>query len=265
MDLAAKRELLEGMVPAAMEAGHAIMRIYAESDTMNVQTKSDQSPVTDADLISSDILVERLSDLLPEAIVVSEEGPGEHFHERNKFRQVFLVDPLDGTKEFVKHNDEFCINIALVEDGRAELGLIYAPAKGLVYYGIRGGGAWRMQGGAEAERISSTSFSWTSSGLRFITSRSHMNGNTVSFIEQFSRPVLIHRGSAIKFLWIARGDADVYPKRGRTMEWDTAAGQVILEEAGGAVIDFATRQPLRYNKADLANPHFLAFGKAVDA
>jgi 3'(2'), 5'-bisphosphate nucleotidase len=171
------------------------------------------------------------------------------------------VDPLDGTKEFVKRNDEFCINIALVEKGKAILGVILTPAKGQAYYAYENGGAWQWNPGGSPIRYRSSLFSWKNAGLRFITSRSHMNTETTTFIRGFAEPIILQRGSAIKFVWISRGDADAYPKFGRTMEWDSAAGQILLEEAGGQVLEYSTRNPLRYNKKDLANPHFIAHGK----
>lgn len=239
------------------------MKIYEHPKGFGYEEKEDTSPVTDADFISSEVLIRRLSGILPEALVISEEGPKADFGIRSKYQYVFLVDPLDGTKEFIKRNDEFCINIGLVDHGVPILGLIYAPAKNQVYYGIKNGGAWHLDGNGQARRIMSSSFDWTNGRVRFITSRSHMNPATTDYIRGFNDPVILQRGSAIKFLWIARGDADVYPKKGRTMEWDTAAGQIILEEAGGQVLDFNEKSPLRYNKERLSNPDFIAFGKTM--
>lgn len=261
MDSKTLQELTYKIIEIAKDAARVIMQVYMDPKGFAVERKEDHTPVTRADQLSSRIIERGLNQLFPEALVVSEEGTQWSYDERKRYDHIFLVDPLDGTKEFVKRNDEFYINIALIEKGKPVLGVILAPAKEQVFFAHENGGAWQLMPNGETKRYLSSPFSWKDNQLRFITSRSHMNTETTTFIRGFAEPVILQRGSAIKFAWIARGDADIYPKIGRTMEWDTAAGQVLLEEAGGQVLEFISRQPLRYNKEDLANPNFLALGK----
>lgn len=261
MDTSDLEQLLHKIIAITVQASSVIMDIYNDPNGFAVERKEDNTPVTRADQLSSNLIEKELNRVFPEALVVSEEGTQWSYDERKRYKYIFLVDPLDGTKEFVKRNGEFCINIALLEDGEPILGVIRTPAKEQVYYAYKGGGAWQLTPEGDKIELKSDAFSWKSDHLRFITSRSHMNEKTSTLIQGFKDPVLLQRGSAIKFAWLARGDADIYPKIGLTMEWDTAAGQVLLEEAGGQVVEFTTKEPLKYNKQKLYNPHFLAFGK----
>lgn len=262
MDSKTLQEFTYKIIDIAREAAEVIMQVYMDPKGFAVERKEDHTPVTRADQLSSKIIERGLNQLFPEALVVSEEGTQWSYDERKRYDHIFLVDPLDGTKEFVKRNDEFCINIALIEKGKPVLGVILTPAKEQVFFAYENGGAWQLMPDGSTIRYASSPFSWKDAGLRFITSRSHMNTETTTFIRGFADPIILQRGSAIKFAWIARGDADIYPKIGRTMEWDSAAGHILLQESGGQVLEFNTRTPLQYNKKDLANPHFIAYGKS---
>jgi 3'(2'), 5'-bisphosphate nucleotidase len=254
------RALGEQFIRLVRGAGELVMGVYGQDAPFRVHTKDDESPVTRADWISSEYLVRELSAILPEALVISEENDMIPYEQRKTYEYVVLVDPLDGTKEFLKKNGEFCINIALVRGTQPVLGVLGAPVRDEVYLGFESGGAWWIDSEGGRHRIQADTFEMEDDGVRFITSRSHMDEQTVAYIDRFSEARVIKMGSALKFSEIALGHADIYPKKGRTMEWDTAAGQIILEEAGGSVVHFDTGLPLSYNKQKLSNPNFLALG-----
>jgi 3'(2'), 5'-bisphosphate nucleotidase len=166
---------------------------------------------------------------------------------------------LDGTKEFIKRNGEFTVNIALVENGMPILGVVYTPVTEELFYAVKGSGAYRSHQGEET-KLSVNKFSKTDAGLRLVCSRSHLNEETQTFVDQYTTPDLVSKGSSLKFMILAMGQADIYPRLAPTMEWDTCAAQIILEEAGGQVINNETKQPVHYNKENLLNPHFIAMG-----
>jgi 3'(2'), 5'-bisphosphate nucleotidase len=247
--------LLDVAIRAALAAGEAILKVYAEP--FEVIQKSDQTPVTEADLAAERVIVEMLTTAFPDIPIVSEEtAPEDGF--KPPAARFWVVDPLDGTKEFVAKNGEFCVCIGLIEDGRPVLGVVHGPARDVTYAASGPGTAIRIQGNRVLEKIGARAPS--PEGLVVIHSRSHENSRRLA--EYFEGRSILERkvcGSALKFGVIAAGDADFYPRFGTTMEWDTAAGQAILEAAGGSVLDLSGA-PLAYGKHDLKNSGFLAWG-----
>ena len=255
-------EILEEVRTIARVAGDAIMSVYARN--FNVELKADHSPVTEADRSADGIISSRLAQLHPVLPVLSEESAPTPWEERRRWRRYWLVDPLDGTKEFVKRNGEFTVNIALVEDHRAVLGVVLAPALNLEFSGALGEGAWRREADGPlmpAQVAASVHASEAQSApLNVMGSRSHPGPGLSAFLARLGPYELNPMGSSLKVCMVADGRADIYPRLGPTSEWDTAAAQAILESAGGGMIDLAG-QPLRYNTKDrLLNPHFLAVG-----
>lgn len=252
--------LTEEVIGIAEKAGAAILKIYENESDFNVEMKSDDSPLTKADRASNQVIcdgLEKLSQVFP---IVSEENKAIPYEERKDFDYYWLVDPLDGTKEFIKRNGEFTVNIALVHRQEPVFGVVYAPVLEEMYWAVKGQGAW-MQKGEEKQQLSALSFTMSDPGLKVVCSRSHLNEGTQAFIDALVDPEKVSRGSSLKFLLMAKGDAHVYPRLGPTMEWDTGAAQIVLEEAGGKVIDEETKAPLRYNKENLLNPYFIAYGQ----
>jgi 3'(2'), 5'-bisphosphate nucleotidase len=247
---------LDPVCAIARRAAEAILAIYAQD--FEVVCKDDDSPVTAADLAAQRVIQEGLRALAPGIPVISEEAAAAPWAERRTWRRYWLVDPLDGTREFVKRNGEFTVNIALVEDHRSVLGVVLAPVTGDLYAAASGEGAWRQRApGAPRERIATR----RADGLLMVTgSRSYGTGRTMALLDRLGEHETFALGSSLKFCVIARGDADIYLRLGATSEWDTAAAQCVLEEAGGAVLDLAGR-PFRYNTRDsLINPEFIACG-----
>lgn len=251
--------LIPGLLDINERAAAAIMGVYAHFNAGDEILKSDDSPLTVADQKSHEIIIDGLRKLTPDIPVISEEHKNQPYSERKDYDYVWCVDPLDGTKEFIKKNGEFTINIALIKEHVPVLGVMGVPAQGFACYACKGSGAYKVQDGKE-ERLHADKFTLKQSGLRLVASRSHLNEATQDFANQFDGVEFVSRGSALKFLIIAEKDADIYPRLAPTMEWDTAAAHIILEEAGGLVIRHDNRQPLRYNKQNLLNPHFIAFG-----
>lgn len=252
--------LTEEVIGIAEKAGAAILKIYENESDFNVEMKSDDSPLTKADRASNQVIcagLEKLSQVFP---IVSEENKAIPYEERKDFDYYWLVDPLDGTKEFIKRNGEFTVNIALVHRQEPVFGVVYAPVLEEMYWAVKGQGAW-MQKGEEKQQLSALPFTMSDPGLKVVCSRSHLNEGTQAFIDALADPEKVSRGSSLKFLLMAKGDAHVYPRLGPTMEWDTGAAQIVLEEAGGKVIDEETKAPLRYNKENLLNPYFIAYGQ----
>lgn len=254
----AGHDLLPQVVQIAKDAGSVIMAIYNALPETSGQVfhKADGSPLTQADLAAHQVIARGLAKLPPDIPVVSEEDGASQVH-RQPTGRFWLVDPLDGTKEFLARNGEFTVNIALIEDGVAVLGVVVAPALGLAYWGAMGLGAFRQSPqGTEAIRVASEQ-ERSGHPLRVLASKSHMNAETQDFLRRLGTHELIQSGSSLKFCRIAEGSADLYPRLGSTCEWDTAAGQAILEAAGGCVSQL-DRLPLRYGKPDVVNPHFIA-------
>ena len=255
-DTATRQRLIAPLRVIAERAGAAIMEIYATA--FEVEHKDDNSPLTAADRASHAIIRDALAVLEPRLPLLSEESPPQDLENRLSWRRYWLVDPLDGTKEFVKRNGEFTVNIALIEDHRAVLGIVRAPALDLEYAGAVGAGAWRRVGDGTDEPIV------TARGhrgpLRVVGSRSHPSGMLAAYLGNLGPHELKPMGSSLKICLVADGQADVYPRLGPTSEWDTAAAQAVLESAGGSMISLDGRN-LSYNtKESLLNPHFLAIG-----
>ena len=242
-------------------AGAAILEVYAGS--FAVETKSDDSPLTAADMASHRIIVNGLRDLTPDIPVLSEESKDVGWDVRRGWERYWLVDPLDGTREFVKRNGEFTVNIALIENHAPVMGVVLIPVTGELYYGVAGEGAFVEAAPGALPRPIATR---AAASIPVVAgSRSHSNERQAAMLERLGYHRLVSVGSSIKFCMVARGDADLYLRLGPTSEWDTAAAQCVLEQAGGAVRDLRG-EPLRYNaKEALLNPEFLALGdRSVD-
>lgn len=247
--------LLDSLVPVVLEAGREVMAVYATD--FQVENKSDSSPVTLADRRSEAVITAALMQLAPDIPVVGEEAVSDgHMPQRSS--RFWLVDPLDGTKEFIGRNGEFTVNIALVEDGQAVLGVVLAPALGALYGGGPGLGAWVERGG---QRRSMACRSAPPEGLTVVASRSHGDAAALdAFLTGRKVARSVSAGSSLKLCLVAAGEADVYPRLGRTMEWDIAAGHAVLAGAGGSIERVAGGGPLTYGKPGFDNPHFAAWG-----
>jgi 3'(2'), 5'-bisphosphate nucleotidase len=251
------QELLPHVVALVREAGHAIMAVYGEMNP-GVQYKRDNSPLTRADLASHHVILAGLARLSPNWPVLSEESAEIPFDQRKSWRYFWLVDPLDGTREFLHCNGEFTVNIALVEGGTPILGVVYAPAIDNLYFAIRSGGAYKADGQCILQIKATRS---ATANMRALVSRSHRSQeeNLDRFIRGSENCEFIAMGSSLKFCLVAEGAANMYPRIGPTMEWDTAAAHCILDEAGGLVTDL-DGNTMNYNKPVLLNPSFLAKG-----
>lgn len=240
---------LSKIVTVAKKAGNAIKEIYCSD--FKVEEKADKSPLTEADKASHAIISEALKDLYPSIPILSEEGSEIPYEARSSWRVFWLIDPLDGTKEFIKRNGEFTVNIALVIDGMPVLGVVYAPILDVCYYAKKGEGAYKD--GIKLPSVKTNTY-------KVVASKSHKNEETEAFIEALKskHPDLesISIGSSLKLCLVAEGAADIYPRLGPTMEWDTAAAHAVVSESGKRVYDFDTQNELVYNKANLFNPWF---------
>lgn len=249
-------KLLEIAKTAAMDAAVSILDIY-ESGDFSIEAKSDDSPLTKADKASHNAIVAHLEKTnIP---ILSEEGAEIAFDERNSWDHFWMIDPLDGTKEFIKKNGEFTVNIALIQNQKAILGVVQVPVTGELYSAIGGQGAFKEEG-EKKEQITVSTKSLNDSGLKVVASRSHMSEETETFMKDLNEPVIVSKGSSLKLLMIAEGIADLYPRYAPTMEWDTAAAQAVVEAAGGKVLIKGTEDTVLYNKSNLLNPHFLVTG-----
>jgi 3'(2'), 5'-bisphosphate nucleotidase len=248
--------LLKGVLDAVAAASTAILEVYATAH--GVEYKADESPITRADRAAHDILAARLSLLTPSIPVLSEEAEAAHdFAVRRAWPELWLVDPLDGTREFISRNGEFTVNVALIRGHEPVLGVVAAPALGLTYFAARGHGAFRAQTESGAEPIHVRP---AADPLVVVGSRSHRGDSLDGLLARLGPHEMRPMGSALKFCLVAEGSADFYPRLGPTSEWDTAAAQAVLEVAGGAVTTL-DGSPLRYNQRDtLLNPHFIAYG-----
>jgi sulfate adenylyltransferase subunit 2/3'(2'), 5'-bisphosphate nucleotidase len=246
--------------PIVIKAGAEILRIYATDFT--VASKDDQSPVTEADGAAERIILEGLARIAPDIPVVAEEEASTgHIPETES--RFFLVDPLDGTKEFISRNGEFTVNIALIENGEPIRGAVYAPALGRLYWGARGEGAYvaEVKDGVMGPSTPIRTRLAPAEGLTAVGSRSHGGDETAEYLKAFHVNTFRAAGSSLKFCLVAEGDADIYPRLGRTMQWDTAAGDAVLRAAGGRV-ETLDGETLFYGKtrSGFDNPHFVAFG-----
>ena len=245
---------LDSVEQIACAAGRRILTIYRGG--FQVDEKRDGSPVTEADRAAHAIIVEGLTRAAPEIPVLSEESAETDYASRAGWERFWLVDPLDGTKEFVSRNGEFTVNIALIERGAPVLGVVHVPVTGVTYLGARGIGAFRRDADGARAAIHARP---RGARLRVVASRSHADAALHEYIMRLGEHDVVSMGSSLKFCLIAEGAADVYPRLGPTMEWDTAAAQAVVEAAGGRVVGPDNR-PLRYNKSSLLNPWLIASG-----
>ena len=236
---------------AALKAGKEILDIY-HSEEIGLTLKEDQSPLTLADQAAHQVIISALEDTgLP---VLSEEGADIPYSVRKDWEYYWLVDPLDGTKEFVKKNGEFTVNIALIHLGKPVMGVVYAPVLDWLYWGSLESGAWKQEGNAEPvllEKVPDTTIN------TIVASRSHMNPETKDFIAKYPEAKVINMGSSLKITQVAENKAQLYPRFGPTMEWDTAAAHAIVLAMGGEILNLPGSIPLIYNKKNLINPSFL--------
>ena len=251
-------DLIEPIVALATDAGDRILEVYATD--FDVQSKADESPLTQADLASHNVIVASLKKLTPDIPIISEEDGLPPFSERGQWSRYWLIDPLDGTKEFVNRNGEFTVNIALIEEHRPVFGVVRVPVQSKTYIGCEGHGAeLRDEKGSKRQiRVSDAA----ASPVRVVGSRSHRGASLDAYLDNLGDYELVAMGSSLKFCVVAEGGADVYPRLGLTSEWDTAAAQAVVEQAGGSVVELDGK-PLSYNaKEDILNPWFVVIGAA---
>ena len=248
--------VLDQLVKISRKAGLAILEWY--DGDMGITRKADDSPLTKADLASHKLITAELTRLWPQIPVLSEESADIPWETRQNWQQYWLVDPLDGTKEFINRNGEFTVNIALIRDHQAVMGVVHVPVTDISYFGARATGAWRQQGTAEKQMIKTRQPAATPAVI--VGSRSHANPELADQLEKLGPHELTSMGSSLKFCRVAEGLADFYPRLGPTCEWDTAAAQAVVEAAGGQVVKI-NGSPLGYNSKEVyLNPHFFVFG-----
>ena len=257
-------KLTQVMRKLSLEAGDKIMEIYGQDD-FDVKSKSDDSPVTAADEAADKIISDGLRAAFPDVMLVTEEQSATHSTTGDTF---LIVDPLDGTKEFIHRRGDFTVNIALVEGGVPTRGVVYAPAKNRMFFTQADGASVEETGAFDKETVGPmTPISVSkpdNSALMVVASKSHRDQATDDYIGKYAVKDMKSAGSSLKFCLVATGEADLYPRVGRTMEWDTAAGHAVLKGAGGDVIRFDDHSALVYGKADYANPFFIAYAPGVD-
>ncbi|WP_299119799.1 3'(2'),5'-bisphosphate nucleotidase CysQ [uncultured Winogradskyella sp.] len=256
---------LKTAIKAALEAGKIILEIY-HSDDFEVKLKTDNSPLTKADLASHNKILSHLSSTnIP---VLSEEGKSIPYIQRKKWNLLWIVDPIDGTKEFIKRNGEFTVNIALIENQKPILGVIFVPVSGELYFSLREKGSYKVLVNLKDYDVDSLlihagklPLNQDNKTFTIVASRSHMSPETVTYINEMRQKhgevTLVSKGSSLKLCLVAEGQADCYPRFAPTMEWDTAAGQAICEHAGFKVIDWCTKESMLYNREELLNSWFL--------
>lgn len=258
-DLAMLETYAAAAVDIARQAGEKILEVYDRG--FDVDTKTDGSPVTTADRLAHDLIVARLAELDPDIPVLSEESAADSFQQRRGWTHYWLIDPLDGTKEFISRRGEFTVNIALVSESRPVLGVVHTPVQQLTHWAWVGGSAFRQQGPGIQQAIVTREHAGDQPVV--VASRSHGRGNLEKFLagveQKYGGYELASMGSALKICVVAEGKADVYPRLGPTSEWDTAAAHCVLDVAGGSIRDPQGR-PLRYNKESILNPWFIASG-----
>lgn len=248
----------------ALQAGDRIMEIY-NADDFEVKAKSDESPVTEADEAADALISAGIRSAFPDMVLVTEEQAASHEQSASSF---IIVDPLDGTKEFIKRRGDFTVNIALVQDGVPVRGVVYAPAKGRLFYTEADGRSVEETGPFDNDKkgnVAAISVSKPdNSALLVVASKSHRDAATDAYIGKYNVEDMKSAGSSLKFCLVATGEADLYPRLGRTMEWDTAAGDAVLRGAGGHVIRFDDHTPFTYGKPGYENPFFIAHAPGVD-
>jgi 3'(2'), 5'-bisphosphate nucleotidase len=259
--------VLPAVLSLSKQAGAAIMAIYQQED-FGITSNADESPLTAADMAAHQIIVTGLQKLTPQLPILSEESANIAWPERQQWTHYWLVDPLDGTKEFIKRNGEFTVNIALIAHGVPVLGVVYVPVLNTCYYGMQGIGAWKNVAG-HTSGIKVAALSTSQQRLRVAASRSHRGVELDAWLarvqQHYSQVELLSMGSSLKICLVAEGKADIYPRLSPTAEWDTAAAQAVLEAAGGALVD-PQGVVYRYNqKANLLNPNFFAVADGTKA
>ncbi|QIR14892.1 3'(2'),5'-bisphosphate nucleotidase CysQ [Shewanella aestuarii] len=255
---------LAKVIDIAKQAGKAIMDVYATAD-IHVEVKQDDSPVTAADIASHNVIINGLNQMFTDIPVMSEEAADISWAERQTWQTYWLIDPLDGTKEFIKRNGEFTVNIALIHQGKAIAGVVYAPVLNKCYSGVLGQGAWlETQTDDGVTQVELNISQRDISPIPIVVgSRSHISPDVASYLETVGEHKVLSVGSSLKFCMVAEGQADVYPRLGLTSEWDTAAAQAVLESAGGQVLQYPELTPLVYNqKENILNPYFIAAAKS---
>ena len=248
---------MHNVIAIAKKGGEAIMQIYQKD--FSVEVKEDQSPLTEADLAAHHLICDELSKLYPDIPILSEES-SDNFTLADENTCFWCVDPLDGTKEFIKKNDEFTVNIALIQNQQPVLGVIGVPAKNIVYAAVMGEGAFKLEVNNELQKIQVKL--QDPDHLTFVVSRSHLDDHTKKMVEE-NNAEMLQAGSALKLAYVAEGLVDVYPRFGPTMLWDVAAGQCVIEEAGGQVLWAANQQPMTYNINHMKNDSFIAMNKTL--
>ena len=249
--------LLDPVAELALFAGKAILTVY-NSEEFSIEEKADKSPLTAADLASHHAIVDGLTALTADIPILSEESASLPYAERSAWQRYWLVDPLDGTREFIKRNGEFTVNIALIDAGVPVLSVVHVPVSGVSYLACKGQGAFKQEPGGERQAIKVRKLG--DGPVMVVGSRSHRGESLNNFLDKLGEHEMVGMGSSLKLCLVAEGAADLYPRLGPTSEWDTAAAQCVVEQAGGFVTDTAM-EPLRYNTKDsLLNPFFLVFG-----
>jgi len=252
-----KKIELEKVVAIAQEAGDAIMEIYARD--FQIDYKDDKSPLTEADTKSNEIICAALGKVYPEIPILSEENKAEEYEVRKHWEYFWLIDPIDGTKEFIKKNGEFTVNIALIHNNTPVIGVVYAPALGDMYKAKKGEGAFK-----NGQKLPLEVNEAPEKSLRVVASKSHLSEETQTFIDDLAKGTQsieqVSKGSSLKLVMVAEGSADIYPRLAPTMEWDTGAADAIVREAGKMSYQFDTEFPVLYNKENLLNPWFIVKG-----
>ena len=246
---------LQIALEAAVKAGENIMEVYNSTESINYEKKADDSPLTIADKKSHNTIIDFLKDT--EIDIISEESKSIEYQERKNWEEYWLIDPLDGTKEFIKKNGEFTVNIALIKNNKPHLGVVYCPVKKILYWNDNDKKVFKREKEETREIKKRKPINENEEGLRVVVSRSHMSEETSEYVNKLTRPKLISCGSSLKFLYIADNKADIYPRFGPTMEWDTAAAHSILNALEIHVINLDTGRELSYNKENLLNPYFI--------
>ncbi len=251
--------MIKAVKEIARDAGKAVLEVYGTE--FDVETKEDSSPLTEADRRSNEVIETALKKQFPEIPIISEETKALDFEDRKDWGEFWLVDPLDGTKEFVKRNGEFTVNIALIRNGVPVLGVVFQPVGDHLFWASEGEGAWKSTDGGAAIRLQGGEHYRSKDSITVVASRSHLTDQVRDFVSELEEEgksvTFLSAGSSLKLCLVAEGAADVYPRLGPTMEWDTGAAHAIARAAGREVLQFETREPLRYNKEDLLNPFFV--------
>ena len=249
---------LEKIIKISIAAGTKIMEIYQRD--FEVMEKSDKSPLTEADLAAHNLICEQLTEAFPEIPILSEESSGIEYQDRKDWETFWLVDPLDGTKEFLKKNDEFTVNIALIHKGEAVMGVVYAPALNITYSGAIGLGAFKEEAGTkkEIQVVNTKPETWV-----LVGSRSHRGEAMDEYLTKFDHYEFISKGSSLKLCMVAEGSAHLYPRLGPTSEWDTGAAHAVVNAAGGKVTDLEGNE-LAYNKENILNPWFMVHSRELE-